>query len=348
MTVGERAEDVFYVTDFDGRPLDADGRRSGCGRASRARSTGAMRHEPRAGAADESAADAAACVSFRAPRAPQGRRAAHRPGSTPIDMSIGEPQHEPPAFVLATLRDNLHRLGTYPATAGLPELRSACARWLERRFAAAGTASIPPPWCCRSTARARRCSPSCRQRSIRGARRAAGADAESVLSDLRGGGAAGGSASPFSRHDGRQRLHARSRCRAGEHLAALSGVVPVQPGQPDRRGAAARVSCAARSSSPSGYDFIIAADECYTEIYLDERSPPPGLLQACLAAGHDRFERCVVFHSLSKRSSVPGLRSGFVGGRSRDPVAVSPLPDLSWQRHAGADAACEHRGLAGR
>jgi N-succinyldiaminopimelate aminotransferase len=62
------------------------------------------------------------------------------------------------------------------------------------------------------------------------------------------------------------------------------------------------------------HDFIIAADECYTELYLDEASPPPGLLQVSLEAGHDRFQRCVVFHSLSKRSSVPGLRSGFVAG----------------------------------
>jgi N-succinyldiaminopimelate aminotransferase len=68
------------------------------------------------------------------------------------------------------------------------------------------------------------------------------------------------------------------------------------------------------------HDFIIAADECYTEIYLDEGSPPPGLLQAAVAAGHDGFERCVVFHSLSKRSSVPGLRSGFVAG---DPKILS-------------------------
>jgi N-succinyldiaminopimelate aminotransferase len=67
------------------------------------------------------------------------------------------------------------------------------------------------------------------------------------------------------------------------------------------------------------HDFIIAADECYTEIYLDEGSPP-GLLQAAIAAGHDSFERCVVFHSLSKRSSVPGLRSGFVAG---DPKVMS-------------------------
>jgi N-succinyldiaminopimelate aminotransferase len=68
------------------------------------------------------------------------------------------------------------------------------------------------------------------------------------------------------------------------------------------------------------FDFVIAADECYTELYLDERSPPAGLLEACVASGHDSFERCLVFHSLSKRSSVPGLRSGFVAG---DPHLVA-------------------------
>src|ERR1700760_768733 len=57
------------------------------------------------------------------------------PASLPhIAMSIGEPQHTPPAFVLDTLRENLHRLGSYPATAGLPEFREAVARWLQRRF----------------------------------------------------------------------------------------------------------------------------------------------------------------------------------------------------------------------
>jgi len=59
---------------------------------------------------------------------------------------------------------------------------------------------------------------------------------------------------------------------------------------------------------------VIASDECYAELYRDEHAPPPSLLQAALKSGRDRFERCVVFHSLSKRSSVPGLRSGFVAG----------------------------------
>jgi N-succinyldiaminopimelate aminotransferase len=70
------------------------------------------------------------------------------------------------------------------------------------------------------------------------------------------------------------------------------------------------------------FDFVIASDECYSEIYLDESHPPSGLLSAAIAAGHGNFERCVVFHSLSKRSSVPGLRSGFVAG---DPAVLKPF-----------------------
>jgi N-succinyldiaminopimelate aminotransferase len=62
------------------------------------------------------------------------------------------------------------------------------------------------------------------------------------------------------------------------------------------------------------YDFVIAADECYSELYFDEENPPPGLLTACAELGRSDFRRCVVFHSLSKRSNLPGLRSGFVAG----------------------------------
>jgi N-succinyldiaminopimelate aminotransferase len=65
------------------------------------------------------------------------------------------------------------------------------------------------------------------------------------------------------------------------------------------------------------FDFIIASDECYSEIYFDEGAPPPGLLQACAAIGDPDYRNCVVFHSLSKRSNLPGLRSGFVAGDAR-------------------------------
>lgn len=62
------------------------------------------------------------------------------------------------------------------------------------------------------------------------------------------------------------------------------------------------------------HDFFIASDECYSELYPDEHNPPPGLLQACAELGRDDFRRCLVLHSLSKRSNLPGLRSGFIAG----------------------------------
>lgn len=65
------------------------------------------------------------------------------------------------------------------------------------------------------------------------------------------------------------------------------------------------------------YDFVIAADECYAEIYLSEEQPPVGLLRVCSEIDRDDFARCVVFHSLSKRSNLPGLRSGFVAGDAK-------------------------------
>jgi N-succinyldiaminopimelate aminotransferase len=65
------------------------------------------------------------------------------------------------------------------------------------------------------------------------------------------------------------------------------------------------------------HDFVIASDECYADIYNDESSPPPSLLSAALALGQRNFARCLSFHSLSKRSSLPGLRSGFVAGDAR-------------------------------
>ena len=62
------------------------------------------------------------------------------------------------------------------------------------------------------------------------------------------------------------------------------------------------------------HNFVIASDECYSEIYFDESNPPAGLLEACASMGDNDYRNCVVFHSLSKRSNLPGLRSGFVAG----------------------------------
>jgi N-succinyldiaminopimelate aminotransferase len=239
-------------------------------------------------------------------------------GLAHIAMSIGEPQHPPPPFVLETLRRHLDRLGSYPATAGLPELRAACARWLERRF------TLPPQSVNSETM----------VLPVNGTREALFAFVQAAVDD---------------RHDPLV-LMPNPFYQIYEGAALLSGAKPylldttsatryapdldTVPESVWRR---CQVLFLCSPGNPTGtvlsreflqhvlalaerHDFIVAADECYTEIYLDEHSPPPGLLQACLAAGHDRFQRCVVFHSLSKRSSVPGLRSGFVAG---DPEVIA-------------------------
>ena len=240
---------------------------------------------------------------------------------TPIKMSIGEPQHEPPANVLAALRDNLDRLGSYPSTAGLPELRAACSRWLEKRYGL-------PQGCV---------DPGTMVLPVNGTREALFAFVQAAV-DAHG---AGGEPlvlmpNPFYQIYEGAALLAGARAHFLDTTAA-NDYTPDLDAVPESIWRRCQVLFLCSPGNPTGkvlpleflrhalalaerYDFLIAADECYTEIYLDEPSPPPGLLQACLAAGHGRFERCVVFHSLSKRSSVPGLRSGFVGG---DPDIIS-------------------------
>jgi N-succinyldiaminopimelate aminotransferase len=237
-------------------------------------------------------------------------------GLAHIGMSIGEPQHVAPAFVLETLRAALDQLGSYPATAGLPEFRGACARWLERRF------GLP----------AGRVDAEMMVLPVNGTREALFAFVQAVVDERRD--------SPlvllpnpfYQIYEGAALLAGAEPYML--NTTAASSYVPDLDAVPEAVWRRCQVLFLCSPGNPTGavlplaylrralelaerYDFVIAADECYTEIYLDEGAPPPGLLQACVAAGRDRFERCVVFHSLSKRSSVPGLRSGFVAGDPR-------------------------------
>jgi N-succinyldiaminopimelate aminotransferase len=239
-------------------------------------------------------------------------------GLAHIAMSIGEPQHAPPAFVLEKLRENLHRLGSYPVTAGLPEFRGAAARWLERRFGL----------------QAGRVNPDTMVLPVNGTREALFSFVQAVVDDRTAPVVA--MPNPFYQiYEGAALL-----AGAEPHLlntTASTGYLPNLDAVGEDTWRRCQVLFLCSPGNPTGavlpldflrhaltlaerYDFIVAADECYTEIYLDEESPSPGLLQAAVAAGHDTFERCVVFHSLSKRSSVPGLRSGFVAG---DPKVIS-------------------------
>jgi len=230
----------------------------------------------------------------------------------PIRLTIGEPKHAPPAFVVDRLRASLAGVGTYPLTAGLPELRAACAAWLERRFALGAGAVDPGSMVL----------------PVNGTREALFAFAQAVVDPAAG--ARVMMPNPFYQiYEGAALLAGAEPCYlpAGPGHQALPDLdaVPAKtwatcqllyvctPGNPT--GAVMDVAYLARVLELADrYDFIVASDECYSEIYADEDAPPAGLLQACAALGRARFERCVVFHSLSKRSNLPGLRSGFVAG----------------------------------
>ena len=227
-----------------------------------------------------------------------------------IALSIGEPKHPPPAFVQQTLSKSLDKLSAYPLTKGTPELRGAIGGWLCRRFGLANvdadTQVLP----------------------VNGTREALFAFAQAVID--RTANPLVLSPNPFYQiYEGAAllagaRLHFLD-CTADNHLMPDFDAVPASvwercqliyicsPGNPT--GAVLNTATLQRLIELADrHDFIIASDECYSEIYPDESNPPPGLLQASAAMGRHDYRRCVVFHSLSKRSNLPGLRSGFVAG----------------------------------
>ncbi len=240
------------------------------------------------------------------------------PGLTHIAMSIGEPQHAPPDFVVDTLRGSLDRLGSYPATAGLPEMRAACAAWLQRRF------KLPPG----------SVNPETMVLPVNGTREALFSFVQAVVDDA--------SAALVLMPNPFYQIYEGAALLAGAEpyfldTTGATGYVPDLDAVAEEVWRGCQVLFLCSPGNPTGavlsleylqralelaerFDFLVAADECYTELYLDERAPPAGLLQACVASGRRGFERCIVFHSLSKRSSVPGLRSGFIAG---DPGIVA-------------------------
>ena len=230
----------------------------------------------------------------------------------PIALSIGEPKHPSPDFVTQTLAANLDQLAVYPTTSGIPALRESIARWCERRFGVEQGLLNP----------ARHVLP------VNGTREALFAFTQAVVN--REQGALVLSPNPF------YQIYEGATLLAGatpHYLPCLpeNGFNPdfeavsvetwrhtqilflCSPGNPT--GALVPLDTLKRLIALADeHDFVIAADECYSELYFDEAQPPVGLLSACAALGRDDFKRCVVFHSLSKRSNLPGLRSGFVAG----------------------------------
>jgi len=230
---------------------------------------------------------------------------------SPIVLSIGEPKHAPPQFVMEELARALSGVGAYPATLGLPEFRQAVAGWLERRYGLKGLVD-----------------PASMVLPVNGTREALFAFAQSLIDptaarlvvmpnpgyQIYEGATLLAGATPYflntnQEHDFLPHLeavpaHVWERC---------SLLYLCSPGNPTGATASLEFMTLALQLADR-FDFVVAADECYSEIYDSEAAPPLGFLEACRQLGRTRFDRVVVFHSLSKRSSLPGLRSGFVAG----------------------------------
>lgn len=233
---------------------------------------------------------------------------------TPIVLSVGEPKHAAPALVLDALRTNLGTVSQYPSTKGLPALRGAIAAWCARRFQLRHIALDPE----------RHVLPACGTREALFGLAQVVADATpgerpvvimpNPFYQIYEGAALLAGAAPYYVNTTAADGYRMDLTTVPESVLRRTRLVYVcSPGNPtgavlDRDEYRYLLELAER------YDFVLAADECYSEIYFDEQRPPLGLLQVADELGITDYRRCVVFHSLSKRSSLPGLRSGFIAG----------------------------------
>jgi N-succinyldiaminopimelate aminotransferase len=229
-----------------------------------------------------------------------------------VALSLGEPKHRPPHFVVELLADQellFADLAVYPATRGEDALRTAIAQWLQRRFAA----TVDPATQVLPVAGTREALFSFGQAILSGS-----PDTLAMLPNpfyqiyegavlLRGARPFFVDAAPATNYRPAYTDIAESVWRRCELVYLCSPANPTGY-------TATQEDLLWLIEQAQRFDFVIAADECYSEIYLHEDHKPIGLLEVAAAAGIDNFRQCVVFHSLSKRSNLPGLRSGFVAG----------------------------------
>jgi N-succinyldiaminopimelate aminotransferase len=236
-------------------------------------------------------------------------------GMAPIRLSMGEPQHAAPDLVLEALKRNLAGLSNYPTTKGSVELRQSISAWATRRFKLDKIALDPE----------RHVLP------VAGTREALFSIAQAVIDrrvnsqrpsvvmpnpfyQIYEGAALLAGAKPYFMNAVEENGYRADFAQVPEEIWQKVPLVYIcSPGNPT--GAVlTRADLAGLIELAHKYNFIIASDECYSEIYFDEGRPPLGLLQVANDLGIRDYRHCLVFHSLSKRSSLPGLRSGFVAG----------------------------------
>ena len=231
-----------------------------------------------------------------------------------IAWSMGEPRHEAADFLVNALQDEQlirEGLGTYPPTRGLPELREAIAAFLARRYRLGG---MPDP--------------ETRVLPVTGTREALFAIAQAVVTSNRAGAVV--MPNPFYQiYEGAAILSGARPCYM--NCTPDNRYLPDFDSVPEAVWRACDLLYLCTPGNPTGavmttadlqraiklaeqYQFVIVSDECYSEIYPDENSPPPGLLGAAHDMGLDDYRNCIAVNSLSKRSNLPGLRSGYVAG----------------------------------
>jgi N-succinyldiaminopimelate aminotransferase len=238
-----------------------------------------------------------------------------RPGLSEIRLHIGEPRHATPAFIKEALVAGLGGLSSYPGTLGQPALRQAIAGWLKKRYDLddidPDTGIIP----------------------VNGSREALFSLTQAVIDpkpdSKRGDAPLVVSPNPF------YQIYEGGAYLAGADIRFLNSLREsdfafdyASLAEEEWRRAQLLIVCS--PANPTGkvlklgdwqqlfalsdeYGFVIASDECYSEIYFDEGQPPLGALQAAKLLGRN-YDRLVMLSSLSKRSNVPGMRSGFVAG----------------------------------
>lgn len=236
------------------------------------------------------------------------------PAYAPISLGIGEPKHATTQLILDAVTGALGGLASYPATAGSEALRSAIARWIERRYA------LPP------------LDPATEVLPVSGSREALFSLAQTVIDarpradgqkpvvlcpnpfyQIYEGAALLAGAEPYFVNSAPARNYAPDYSAVPEDVWARTQLVYVcSPGNPT--GAVLTLDdWRELFALADRHGFVIASDECYSEIYFDEAHPPLGGLQAAHLLGRG-YERLIMLSSLSKRSNVPGMRSGFVAG----------------------------------
>jgi N-succinyldiaminopimelate aminotransferase len=234
-------------------------------------------------------------------------------GVRPISLGLGEPQHPTPPLVKDAVVASLEGLSRYPLTAGMPELRQAIAQWLVRRH---GLPALDMD---------RQVIP------VSGSKEALFSIANAILDpDERD--ALALCPNPFYQiYEGATLLGGARPYYV--NALARNGLRPDWEAVPEAAWKRIRLVFACSPNNPNGrvmtrdewrllfelsdrHGFVIVSDECYSELYFDESSPPLGAMRAAHDLGRDDFRNLVVLGSLSKRSSAPGLRSGYAAGNA--------------------------------